>query len=96
MFEFLRVYQLDIMLVLCGSCGILTLLLLFTRFLSVRRKKILILMEIIALFLLWFDRQAYIYAGVTGLKGYVMVSALVSTLDSVTAQINMPCVPRST
>ena len=73
MFEFLRVYQLDIMLILCGSCGILTLLLLFTRFLSVRRKTILILMEIIALFLLWFDRQAYIYAGVTGLKGYVMV-----------------------
>ena len=73
MFNFLIEYQLDIMLILCGSCGILALLLAFTHFLPVRRKKILILMELIALFLLWFDRQAYIYAGVAGLKGYVMV-----------------------
>ena len=30
-------------------------------------------MELSALFLLWFDRLAYIYAGDTGYKGYIMV-----------------------
>lgn len=73
MFELIRAHQLNIMLVLCGVCASMTLLLLITRFMSKRRKKILILMEMIAILLLWFDRQAYLYAGVSGMTGYVMV-----------------------
>ena len=61
------------MLLLCGACGIFTLLLLMTRFLSGRRKIILILMELIAFFLLWFDRLAYVYAGDPSHKAFIMV-----------------------
>ena len=73
MFEFIRAHQLNIMLLICGACGILTLLLINTRFLSKSRKNILILMELIAFFLLWFDRFAYMYAGDLSHKGYIMV-----------------------
>ena len=73
MFELIRDSQLNIMLLLCGACAILVFLLFNTRFLSKSRKKILIFMELLALFLLWFDRQAYIYSGVVSRKGYVMV-----------------------
>ena len=73
MYELIRTNQLDIMLILCGACGILVFLLINTRFLSQTRKRILILMELMALFLLWFDRLAYIYAGVPGTKAYIMV-----------------------
>ena len=73
MFDFIRVHQLDLMLLLCGACAVMTILLLFTRFLSGSRKMILILMEVIAFFLLWFDRSAYIYAGDTSHTGYIMV-----------------------
>lgn len=73
MFELIRAYQLNIMLVLCGACGILTVLLFFTRFLSKSRKVILVLTEVAAFWLLWFDRLAYIYAGDPGRMGYIMV-----------------------
>ncbi len=73
MYELIKNNQLDIMLVLCGACGILGLLLIITRFLSKSRKRILLLMMFQALFLLWFDRQAYIYAGDPGYTGYIMV-----------------------
>ncbi len=73
MYELIKENQLDIMLVLCGACGILGLLLIITRFLSKSRKRILLLMMFQALFLLWFDRQAYIYAGDPGYTGYIMV-----------------------
>ena len=73
MFELIRENQLNLMLVLCGACGILTLLLLNTRFLAKSRKIILIVMELIAFFLLWFDRLAYVYAGDPSHKGYLMV-----------------------
>ena len=73
MFEFIRTYQLDIMLLLCGACGMMAVLLLITRFLDARRKWALFLMEIVAFFLLWFDRLAYIYAAQPGPKAYVMV-----------------------
>lgn len=73
MFELIKIHQLDIMLILCGSCGILVFLLAKTRFLSRKRKRILIFMELVALFLLWFDRSAYIYAGDLSREGYVMV-----------------------
>ena len=73
MFEAIRANQLNIMLLLCGACGILVFLLLITKFLEKRRKWILILMELLAFFLLWFDRLAYIYAGNMSAKGYFMV-----------------------
>lgn len=73
MYGIIRANQLDIMLLLCGACGIVTLLIIMTDFLTKKRKKILVHLELIALFLLWFDRMAYIYAGVPGSKAYVMV-----------------------
>ncbi|MCR5251550.1 MAG: HD domain-containing protein [Lachnospiraceae bacterium] len=73
MFDLIREHQLNAMLVLCGACGILTLLLFFTRFMSKTRRRIHILMLVVAFFLLWFDRLAYIYAGVSGTRAYVMV-----------------------
>ncbi len=73
MFELIRAHQLNIMLVLCGACFILIFLLLNTRFLNKTRKIILILIETFALFLLWFDRQAYIWSGDVSRTGYVMV-----------------------
>lgn len=73
MFDFLRMHQLNIMLVLCGACSVMAILLFLTRFLEKKRKWILIFMELIAVFLLWFDRMAYIYAGVPTKTGFVMV-----------------------
>ncbi len=73
MVEFIRTYQLDIMLLLCGACGMMAVLLLITRFLDSRRKWALFRMEIVAFFLLWFDRLAYMYASQPGPKAYVMV-----------------------
>ena len=61
MFDLIRTYQLDIMLFLCGTCGIMTVLLALTRFLPQGRKAIMIQMELVAFFLLFFDRLAYIY-----------------------------------
>ena len=73
MFEFIRNHQLNIMLCLCAASLTMTLMLLFTKFLSRRRKWILISMETIATLLLFFDRLAYIYAGDPGSTGYLLV-----------------------
>ena len=73
MIELIKTYQLDIMLLICGACGILTFLLVFTRFLPKNRKRILILMEMMAFLLLWFDRCSYIYDGDSTPKGLIML-----------------------
>ena len=73
MFEYIRDNQLNIMLLLCGACGVMAIILLMTRFLESRKKWALFFMEINALFLLWFDRLAYVYAGHAGQKSFVMV-----------------------
>ncbi|SDB50934.1 HD domain-containing protein [Pseudobutyrivibrio sp. YE44] len=73
MFDFIRTYQLDIMLVLSGICFCFGLMVFITRFLEPTRKYILILMEFVATFLLFFDRLAYIYSGDTSRLGYYMV-----------------------
>ena len=73
MFEFLRAHQLNIMLSLSVACFTFALLLFVTRFLEPKRKRILIAMEFAATFLLFFDRLAYIYSGVAGKRGYVLV-----------------------
>ncbi|MCR5558342.1 MAG: HD domain-containing protein [Butyrivibrio sp.] len=73
MFDFIREHQLNIMLLLCGASGTLALLLFITRFLTKRRKWALIIMELVAMFLLWFDRLAYTYAGHVGPTAFLMV-----------------------
>ena len=45
----------------------------FTKFLDTKKKVILICMEFVATFLLYFDRMAYIYAGDVSHKGYILV-----------------------
>ncbi len=61
------------MLFLCGACGIMTVMLVFTQFISSARRRIMILMEIAAFFLLWFDRLAYVYAGNLGREAFIGV-----------------------
>ena len=73
MFQLFKDHQLNIMLLLCGACAVMILLLINTRFLARKRKMVLILMESIAFLLLWFDRQAYLYSGNTSFTGYIMV-----------------------
>ena len=73
MYELIRTYQMDIMLALSTTCMLMAILLLFTKYMLKRRKWILFLMEIIAAFLLFFDRMAYIYAGMEGKKAFVLV-----------------------
>ena len=73
MFDFIRNHQMNIMLCLCAACFTMTVMLFLTKFLSKRRKWILIVMEFVAAFLLFFDRMAYIYSGNTSAAGYIMV-----------------------
>lgn len=73
MFDIIREHQLNIMLVLCAVCSVMALLLLFTQYLSERRKWILILMELVAACLIGFDRAAYLYKGDMSVLGSVMV-----------------------
>ncbi len=73
MFELIREHQMNIMLALSSVCGMMVFLLLFTRFLTAKRKWILIGMEAAATLLLTFDRMAYIYSGNVSREGYVMV-----------------------
>ncbi|MBQ3898675.1 MAG: HD domain-containing protein, partial [Lachnospiraceae bacterium] len=73
MFQLFRDHQLNIMLLLCGACAVMILLLVNTRFLARKRKMVLILMESLAFLLLWFDRMAYLYSGDTSFTGYIMV-----------------------
>ncbi len=62
MYDFIRANQLNIMLFLCGACSAVFFLLFITRFISETRRRAVILMELIAFFLIFFDRFAYIYA----------------------------------
>ena len=71
--DLIRAYQLNVMLLLCGVCGTMVCLLLMTRFLSESRKRSLIIVELLALFLLFFDRLSYIYRGDPSHTGYIMV-----------------------
>ena len=71
--EYIREYQLSIMLFLSGVCGILALEALVSSSLLRGRKNILTLMELCAMLLLLCDRYAYLYRGDPGALGYVMV-----------------------
>lgn len=71
--EFLRQHQLNIMLILIGICGILAFFVSITKTLSKKRRQALFSLELGAMFLLIFDRFAYIYRGDISSTGYWMV-----------------------
>ena len=68
--DFLRVHQLDIMLVLSGLCAMLVVFASFTTTLRRKKKLALIFMELTAALLLIADRFAYIYRGNPTNLGY--------------------------
>ena len=71
--DFIRAHQLDIMLFLSGSCGILAVMTLMPRFLSVKRRSILTAMELASMMQLIFDRLSYQYRGDVSAFGGIMV-----------------------
>ena len=73
MLDFIRTYQLDIMLFLSGICFILALLTLFTTTLSPKRRYIVARLQLSCFCLLVFDRFAYLYRGDPSTTGYWMV-----------------------
>ena len=73
MADFLRAYQLDIMLALIGVCGITAFFVHITGTLSKKRKTALLLLELYSTVLLLADRFAYIYRGDVSRTGYWMV-----------------------
>ena len=73
MVEFLLKHQLNIMLALSSVCGTIALFVLIARALPKKRRVALLLLELSSMFLLYFDRLAYIYSGDVSDTGYVMV-----------------------
>ena len=73
MFGFIREHQMNIMLALCAVCTAMAVMLILTRFLSERRKWIMVLMELTATLLLASDRMAYKYKGDISDLGFIMV-----------------------
>ena len=71
--DFIRAHQPDIMLFLCGMCGILAVMTLLARSLPRKTKHILTAMEIATMMLLVFDRYCYIFEGDASRLGYYMV-----------------------
>ena len=71
--EVLRLYQVDLMLILSGICGIMTLFVYMTNTISHKRKVSLMLLELSAMFLVISDRRAYIYRGDVSTLGWWMV-----------------------
>ncbi len=71
--DLIREYQLDIMLFMCGICGILAVMTMITVSLPRRTKYILASMELSAMLLLIFDRISYIYRGDVSETGFYMV-----------------------
>jgi len=59
--EFLRANQLDLMLLLSGSCCALSLLVIFSKAIPFNRRMALLLLELSCVVLLLSDRFAYIY-----------------------------------
>ena len=71
--DLLKQFQLDLMLVMSGIGGTLTLLVYLTEVMSQKRKVALMLVELGATFLVIADRRAYIYRGDTSDLGWRMV-----------------------
>ncbi|SFD05484.1 ATP-binding protein [Butyrivibrio sp. YAB3001] len=73
MVDLLKQFQLDLMIFLAGSCGVLVILALSTKTLNSMRKHSLVWMELSATLLLLSDCLAYTYRGNTSTCGYWMV-----------------------
>lgn len=71
--ELLKDIQLDIMLVLTGICAVMVIFVLISKVFSTQRKSSLLMMTIGSMFLLIFDRFAYVYRGDTSVAGWWMV-----------------------
>ncbi len=71
--NFIRMYQLDIMMVLSSICGLMAVLVFITKPLSRKRKFTMLLMEGGAMVLLMADMEAYIFRGDVSRLGYWMV-----------------------
>ena len=71
--DFIRAHQLDMMLFLSGSCGILAIMTFMPRFLSVKRRSILSIMELASMMQLIFDRLSYEFRGNESLLGGFVV-----------------------
>ena len=71
--EFIRAYQLNIMLFMSGMCGILAILSCISKVLSPKRRRILTFIEIFAMLLLAADWLAYRFRGNPGGLGFAMV-----------------------
>ena len=61
------------MLILAGMCGLVAFFASITTYMSKRRKISLILLEVSGMFLLVFDRYAYVFRGDVSYTGYWMV-----------------------
>ena len=73
MLQFMIAHQLNIMQMLTGICGLLAFLILLSKALTKKRRQVLILMQLTGMFLITFDRLAYIYSGDTSRTGFIMV-----------------------
>ena len=73
MFDFLRAYQLNIMLILSGICALTAFFALLMVNTSTKRRAILFALELGAAILLISDRYAYIYRGDMSVTGYWVV-----------------------
>ncbi|MBO4845693.1 MAG: HD domain-containing protein [Lachnospiraceae bacterium] len=73
MLELIQANQLNIMLVLSSACATFALFVLIARALPKRKRISLLLLELSSMFLLYFDRLAYMYSGDMSPKGHVMV-----------------------
>ena len=73
MFDLIRTYQLNIMLCMSSICGIIVFFILLTRGMPKPRKIALTLTEAGGMFLLIFDRYAYIFRGDESTLGWWMV-----------------------
>lgn len=71
--NWLKAYQMNIMLCMSSICGLLAFFVAITKTLSPRRKRILLSLELCSMFLLVFDRFAYYYRGTSGTVAYWMV-----------------------
>ena len=67
--ELLQKYQLDLMLALSGIGVVLAVLVLLSKALSRRRRLVIVILELSATFLLFFDRLTYLYDGNASSRG---------------------------
>lgn len=73
MLDFLREYQLDIMLALSGACVVISLFAFRSKTLQPAKKRALILFELTSAILLIADRTAYLTRGDPSVMGFWMV-----------------------